>query len=102
MERLSHHISQAVSDKRWILITLSHHCPPLSHLLFANDLLLFARASVEQIRLIKQCLEEFGVAFGQQVNYAKSRIFFSSSVDDLQNQICSVTGMTLTKDMEII
>lgn len=62
--------------------------------------MLFARVSIEQVQLIKQCLEEFGVASSQRVNYAKSRILFLSSIDSaLQNQICSVAGMALTEDM---
>lgn len=101
MERLSHHISQAIYNERWIPVSLARHCPPLSHLFFADDLLLFARAFVKQVRLIKRCLEEFGVASDQRVNYTKSRILFSSSiVSALQHQIYSVVGMALTEDMK--
>ena len=40
IERLSHRINQAVSDGRWCPIRLSQNGVPLTHLFFADDLLL--------------------------------------------------------------
>lgn len=47
MERLSHLIEQAVREGLWRGISLSRTGPELSHLFFADDLVLFAEASTE-------------------------------------------------------
>ena len=49
IERLSQMISLAVENKIWEPIQLSRSSPTLSHLCFADDLVLFAKASMEQV-----------------------------------------------------
>ncbi|XP_061376295.1 uncharacterized protein LOC133318322, partial [Gastrolobium bilobum] len=48
MERLAHLISQAVDHRRWKPVRIKRGAPQISHLFFADDLLLFAEASQEQ------------------------------------------------------
>ena len=81
IERLGHIINQAVIEGLWKPIKLSRAGPPLIHLFFANDLLLFSKASEEQIRIIMNCLDTFCVASGQRIGLHKSTIAFSSDVD---------------------
>jgi len=59
MERLSHLIEDLVVGGLWKPIFTSKGGPPLSHLLFANDLFLFGEASIDQARVIKGCLQQF-------------------------------------------
>ncbi|CAL1379935.1 unnamed protein product [Linum trigynum] len=59
MERLSHRIDQAIRDNLWKPLKLSRDGPLISHLFFADDLVLFAEAGGTQVRIIKQCLDEF-------------------------------------------
>lgn len=47
----------------------------MSHL-FADDLLFFAEASLNQVLVIKSCLSKFKKASGQKVNFAKSHHIF--------------------------
>ena len=49
MERLCHLIDEAVGEKRWKPIRLSRGGPELSHICFADDLILFSEASVTQV-----------------------------------------------------
>lgn len=46
MERLCHLIDEAVENGRWKPIRLSRGGPQLSYICFADDLILFAEASV--------------------------------------------------------
>ncbi|CAA7016726.1 unnamed protein product [Microthlaspi erraticum] len=66
--------------KEWKPIRLSRGGPQLSHVCFADDLILFAEASVHQIRVVRRILTQFCVASGQKVNLEKSKIFFSDNV----------------------
>ncbi|XP_058009719.1 uncharacterized protein LOC131183256 [Hevea brasiliensis] len=52
VEWLSHGIQESVDKKKWRPICLSQGRPPLSHLFFADDLLLFAEASVSQMEVV--------------------------------------------------
>ncbi|KAF2324839.1 hypothetical protein GH714_017903 [Hevea brasiliensis] len=65
-----------------------------------DDLLLFAEASLDQMRVIMDCLNLFCSAFGQCVNVAKSSVWFSSNVDvDLQQNISEFSGIRVLKDI---
>ena len=64
-------IEVAVSDGLWKPITLSRGGPPLSHIFFADDLILFGEASVSQFNVMVNCLNSFCSFSGQKVNYQK-------------------------------
>lgn len=48
MERLCHLNEEAVEEKKWKPIFLSRGGPKLTHICFADDLILFAEASLAQ------------------------------------------------------
>ncbi|CAN1157418.1 Putative ribonuclease H protein At1g65750 [Linum perenne] len=81
MERLSHVIDEAVSSGEWRPISLSEGGPLLSHLFYADDLILFAEASEDQARVIRKCLDRFCSASGQAVSRDKSVIFYSKNTN---------------------
>lgn len=100
LERLCHLIETAVDAKEWKPISLSRGGPKLSHICFADDLILFAEASVNQIRVIRKVLERFCTASGQKVSLEKSKIFFSSNVSlDLEKLISDESGIKATRDL---
>jgi hypothetical protein len=51
----------------------------VSHLLFADDLIIFSRANISKARVIQDCLSTYSRWFGQKINYSKSAIFFSKN-----------------------
>ena len=100
LERLCHRIDRAVGAKKWKPISLSCGGPKLSHICFADDLILFAEASVAQIRVIRGVLESFCKASGQRVSLEKSKIYFSKNVHrDLEKLISDESGIKSTKDL---
>lgn len=76
----------------------------LSHLFFVDDVVLFAEASLDQVSVIRNCLDRFFAISGQCVSFEKSKISFSSNVPlDLAEQSSNIAGIpiTITTDMGV-
>lgn len=73
----------------------------MSHLFFADDLLLFAEASIEQITVILYCLHE-SFSLSEQVSFLKSNIFFSKLViAKAKETIVNKCGFTPSLNLEL-
>ena len=72
----------------------------ISHLFFADDLVLFARADFINCSAIKDVLDDFCSISGQTISEAKSRVFFSPNVDrDTQESLCDILGFASTPNL---
>ncbi|XP_019190788.1 PREDICTED: uncharacterized protein LOC109185263 [Ipomoea nil] len=66
----------------------------LSHLLFADDSLLFFKANVGEAQAIKRCLTDYEKLSGQTINYNKSNICFSKNTQQVErNVVATVFGV---------
>jgi hypothetical protein len=92
MEKLSVAINNAVLQGEWEPIRISNSGPQLSHLLFADDVLLFIKAKNSQLRYVKSLFDRFSKASGLKINISKSRAFYSSGIP--QGKIHSLTTVT--------
>ncbi|XP_026409985.1 uncharacterized protein LOC113305093 [Papaver somniferum] len=54
--------------------------PSISHILFADDSLLFTMATIPDFHAIKNYLQKYCNAIGQEINFNKSGLFFSSKI----------------------
>ena len=100
IKRLSHLISMAVSHNLWEPICLSRRDPKISHLCFADDLVLFTKASLEQLSVIKGILDIFCISSGQKVNLTKSCVFFSKNIHITTIlELSSALGVRLTSNL---
>jgi hypothetical protein len=71
-------------------IQVARNAPKITHLLFADDSLLFARANQNEANTIIQVLNKYQLASGQLVSYEKSEVSFSRNVPDIEkNIICN-------------
>jgi hypothetical protein len=80
MEKLSLSIQQKVLSGIWKPIQVSKGGPQLSHVLFADDVMLFCEASTEQVKVVLDTLEEFCSASGLRINTLKSEAMCSRMV----------------------
>jgi len=78
MEKLSTAISNVVHQGNWDPIHISNLGPKLSHLLFADDVLLFTKACNSQLRVIRDFFDRFTKASGLKINLHKSIALYSS------------------------
>ncbi|CAN1147350.1 Putative ribonuclease H protein At1g65750 [Linum perenne] len=100
MERLSHIVEDAVESGRWKPISLSAGGPLLSHLFYADDLVLFASADEGQAKVIADCLQHFSQASGLAVSREKSAIFCSkNTARPVAGHIATILGMPLTQNL---
>ncbi|KAK9713374.1 hypothetical protein RND81_06G023600 [Saponaria officinalis] len=61
-------------------VRVSNRAPMLSHLLYADDSIIFARTRSEEAREIKRILTVYERASGQTISFDKTTICFSKSV----------------------
>jgi hypothetical protein len=75
-------------------IRVGIHAPWLSHLLFADDCIIFSQASNEGAQRLQDILELYRLGSGQMVNRGKSAIFFSSNcIDEMKTGVHTVSGI---------
>ncbi|XP_055960697.1 uncharacterized protein LOC126668753 [Mercurialis annua] len=87
---LSHMIDQAVNSGFLSGIKLQRNGPVISHLLFADDSIIFSQADMQSVIRIQPLLHKYALASGQVINMDKSDLFFSANVDSqLRRQIAS-------------
>ena len=91
MEFLGQLIDKKCSEKLWNPVKASKSGPKFSHLFFADDLMLFAKANQANCIAIKEVIDLFYEKFGQSVSQSKSRVFFSLNVDiESREEMCSL------------
>ena len=67
--------------------------PSVSHLLFADDSLIFGRASLEECAKIQRVLQIYEQSSGQKLNRSKTSLFFSpNTADELMESIKAMFG----------
>lgn len=80
MEVLSRLMMRAEASAAIHGIKISRAAPPLSHLLFADDTMVFARATVAEFSAVVDILSKCSGWSGQTINLRKSLVFFSKNV----------------------
>ena len=90
-------IEEKCSAKLWCTVKASQSDPAFSHLMFADDVIFFARADGTNFLAIRDVLDEFCGLSGQTVSEAKSRVYFSPNVDrDTRESLCDILGFSST------
>ena len=90
IEFLGAQINSMCENKRWDTIKASKNGPSFSHVFFADDFMLFAKANTKNSEAIMEVLDNFCTLAGQKVNLAKSRVLFSPNIARrCKRSICS-------------
>lgn len=100
VEKLAHCIQDKVAGGNWKPIVLSRGGLSLSHLFFADDLLLFGEANTDQMRVMSECLDRFYRASGQLVSVEKTCMLVSRNVNhNVASNLRDLSGFSLTSDL---
>ncbi|XP_010490174.1 PREDICTED: uncharacterized protein LOC104767908 [Camelina sativa] len=82
-------------DKLITRIKVANKCPPITHLFFSDDSLLFCKVEKEQCGAILDILKKYEAVSGQQINFAKSSVQFGHTVDEgVRTEMQGVLGIT--------
>lgn len=95
-EALSALILQAESHGSLHGARVCRNAPSISHLFFADDSLIFGRATASEMTTVKDIIEQYSRASGQKVNYEKSEVSFSVGVSrERAVSLASLGGISL-------
>ncbi|XP_058732849.1 uncharacterized protein LOC131604425 [Vicia villosa] len=87
-------LKKAAMEKEIHGVKIARNSPTITHLFFADDSLLFARANLEEAKRIKDILRIYEEALGQVVSFEKSEVSFSRNVDEnVRDSICNWLGV---------
>jgi hypothetical protein len=93
---LSALLNKGIHENSLSPIKVCRRAPGVSHLLFADDTLLFFKASSEQATWVKQTLDTYASSTGQLINPSKCSLLFGDScptdIKEVVRQILNVTS----------
>ncbi|KAK9997239.1 hypothetical protein SO802_021925 [Lithocarpus litseifolius] len=82
-------------------IAVCRDAPQISHLFFADDSIVFCRATVDEGRRVLRVLEEYEAKSGQQLNKEKTSLFFSKNTkSEVQDQVKQIFGAQVIQHHE--
>ena len=94
-------INKAAIDGSIRGVSLCRNEPKLTHLLFADDSLIFCRAKEDECQTLLKVLAKYKRASGQQINRAKTTLFFSKSTfEEVQGVIKDMLGVNVVHQYE--
>ncbi|XP_074314591.1 uncharacterized protein LOC141649815 [Silene latifolia] len=100
MEALSTLIHQSRDDFDWSPFPLGKGGASFSHLLFADDILLFGRASEKNLCAVQDTLHTFCSSSGQKINFSKSKLLFSKHTSPAHiNMFETALGIKATSNL---
>ena len=100
MEYLSHLIELKCRDGSWMPLTASQGNVRVSHLLFANDIILFSKVDSMACSAIAEVLEKFCKESGQKISLGKSCVYYFPNVsDEMKDEVWEKLGINETQNI---
>ena len=101
LEGLNRLLQRAAYNDKIRGFSLCKNGPKISHLFFADDSLVFCRATMSDLHEIQAILSLYERASGQKLNREKTSIFFSKAVNvERRQEILDFLGVLEVKEYE--
>ena len=84
---LSRSLLNAIQEGSLMRLKMTHHCPKISHILFADDSLFILHANELVAIALFDILEEYRQPSGQRINFNKSSIIFTPNTSNLRKKV---------------
>ena len=82
-------------------VAVSRQAPLILYIFFANDCIIFCRATREECRQVTLVLEVYEKELGQKLNREKISLFFSKNTkEDIQNYVKDTFGAQIVQQHE--
>lgn len=95
MEYLSTQITATINNKAWKPFKLRNQDLNVSHLLFVDYVILFAKADITTTLTIKKIISDFCITSGMEIHLDKSKLGLSLTVpNNIQVQITNTLQIT--------
>ncbi|KAI0496381.1 hypothetical protein KFK09_022697 [Dendrobium nobile] len=92
-------LSNAILEKENIGVRISSNSPRISHLLYADDVMVFVEARISNVKVIKEIIKKYCNWTGQKVNTAKSGLLFGKAVNTrMKRKIKNILGYKEVKE----
>lgn len=69
-----------------VSVKVVRQAPPVSHLLFADDSILFSRANQDEVNKIKEIISIYEAASGERINMGKSELSTSDNLTAIRRE----------------
>ena len=100
MEVLGFLILRRCEENLWDPVQASRGGQAFSHLFFADDLVLFAKADLRNSNSMRETLDTFCELPGQKVSLDKSKVYFSPNISpDSREEMCEVLSINSTPNL---
>jgi hypothetical protein len=101
IEKLSIAINNAVIQGNWEPIHIANSGPKISHLLSADNVLLFSKAKNSHLRFISYLFDRFSRASDLKISLSKSRSFYFSGIPQAKIvKLTSISGIRSTTPLD--
>lgn len=87
LEMLSRSINSAVDYNKWMPLRISKRGPQISHLFFADDIILTSQITPNTCQPFVNTLNQFIHQTGQTINFEKSKLYFSNNCQPSLRQV---------------
>lgn len=99
MEWLSRSLNARISDGTLTTFSTKRGALPITHLLYADDILIFTKDCEQNIKSLMETLRHFCNTTGQVINHDKSEVIFSKHTSD--DRKSSILHGTLFTEMQL-
>lgn len=91
-EGLGRYIKKEIGENRIKGLRLWGNNLPITHQQFVDDIMLFGKATLKEVRHLKRILELFAEASGMEINKEKSNAFIFNTIEPIKRHLIRTLG----------